>query len=971
MKARSYAHLTIASGPTGSGEPMRRRRPGLLILAATLMASLAFAPGLVSCSGAPKPSPAPAPAPAPSPPPPVEKPAPNLSDLIAAGDEAGIRTFFANQEQLSLPDAKGSYPLHRAIEKGSAQTVELLLVLGAKIEVKDSQGRSPLRLAVDTGSADCAKILVSRGADTFSLDASGRSVAEAALAKGPAMIQVVFNRDNVNARAADGSTVLHVACDRLLEDAVARLLAAGADVSLRDKVGRSPLDLALLHPDRIEAARIAELLIQKGAGPSYPDFSWFSQAARAVDYNSLRFEDGATALHEATSHRQRGFVEFLLSRKVNPNSRNSAGSTPLHEAVRSGWLDGAELLMKNGADPNARDGFDNTPLHIALPDEGRKDGVALLLRYGADPSLKDRNGNTPLHVAIQVGYPVPMIEELIAAKAPVNATNAAGDGALMLALRAKRYDYAKPLLDAGADIFLVNARAESPLSLAVAAGPDALDAIITAANVKSKDNFGNGPLALAVGLKASPQSIALLVSKGAEPNARNNAGDTALHLTVRQNLKEQGEALILAKADIFVANVRGESPLSIALTARGGPIDWLFTADTVTARDANGETCLHHAARRNLASALEFLVGKGAVLDAANGSGETPLHAAVKADSAEAARALLSLGAQSAARDTMGDTPLHAAVLWGARKSLPVLVLAGVDLNARDFAGEAPLNQAVRKKDRESARFLLDHGADPDSRDNRGASPLSTAARSGSADLVRDLLAAKADVANRDLAGRTPLLEAADLGDVETTRLLVGAGADIMARDSDGDSPLGIALKRSMAVLKTLLISANVNRADPDGMTPLRIAVESKASNEALDLVLSNGADIDQRDRYSDTALNAALRTGNLELAGRLAKAGADLFARDKDGETPVSMAMAKGTEALKTLVTAAGIGARDVLGNGLLHYAAVSGSSEAAAWLLAAGADRSARNISGETAADVAEKRGKTDLATLLKPGK
>ena len=108
---------------------------------------------------------------------------------------------------------------------------------------------------------------------------------------------------------------------------------------------------------------------------------------------------------------------------------------------------------------------------------------------------------------------------------------------------------------------------------------------------------------------------------------------------------------------------------------------------------------------------------------------------------------------------------------------------------------------------------------------------------------------------------------------------------------------------------------------------------------------------------------------GNREQAAVLAKAGADPFVRDKDGETPVSLAMAAGTESLKALVTAAGIAAKDKLGNGWLHYAALTASADSATWLLAAGADRGAKNISGETASDLALKRGKTELAALLKP--
>lgn len=531
------------SAGRGVARPFRARAAALCVSAAIL-----FAAGLAACSSSPPPAtPAPAPKPAKL----------SLAELIASGDTEGIKTYFANQEQLNTPDAEGFYPLHRAVDKGSPEVVTLLLALGAKTEVRDPAGKSPLRHAVDSGSQACAKVLADQGADVYSADTKGTTVADAALAAGGDLIGAVFDAKNVNGRGTDGKTALHLAADRLLVDAVNRLLAIGADPSLKDASGHTPLDLALLHPDRIEAAQIAEILVLKGSTTSYPNFAWFTQAAKAVDYNSVRYADGTTPLHEATAQQQKGFVLFLLSRKVNPNVHDSAGSTPLHVAIREGWLEGAELLLKAGADPNARDGFDNTPLHIAMPEADRQGGVSLLLKYGADPSLKDRNGNTPLHVAIQLGYPVPLIQELIDAKAPVNAANAAGDTALMLALREKRYDYAKPLLDAGADIFLVNARGESALSTAISLGSDALDAIMTPANVRARDNYGNNCIALAVNLKASPDCIALLVSKGADPNSRNNAGDTPLHLAVRQNFREQGEALILAKADIFASNEKG------------------------------------------------------------------------------------------------------------------------------------------------------------------------------------------------------------------------------------------------------------------------------------------------------------------------------------------------------------------------------------------------------------------------------
>jgi ankyrin repeat protein len=938
---------------------------------------------------------------------------PDLGALISAKDTAGIKDFFKNRELLDAPDAEGFYPLHRAVLQGSTDVVDLLAALGARLETLDAKGRTPLRLAVDEGQAGPARALTDRGASIFATDSSGASAASAALAKGGDIFAAVFTAKTVSQKAPDGSTALHLAADGLLEDSVRKLVDLGADPAARSQNGRLPVDLALLHPDRTESARIAEFLIQKGPSPSFPEFAWFAQAARAMNYSTLRFEDGNTPLHEAVAAKERGFVDFLLSRKANPNARNGAGSSPLHEAVRSGWLEGADLLLKGGADPNVRDGFDNTPLHIALPEAGRDAGIALLLANGADPSLKDRNGNIPLHVAVQVGYPVALIQRLLDSGSPVNAANAAGDTALHIALRTGRLEYAPALLAKGADIFLANGKGESPLSVAIGlaggmsvaaqdpASPSAakpataatataassaksegcaacaaLAAIITPANVLSRDNMGNTPLHIAVTLQAPPEAIALIASKGGDPNARNNSGDAPLHFAVRKNWRVQGEALLAAKADIFASNVKGETPLSLALTSAGGPVDWLFNSQTIAARDAYGDTPLHHAARLNLAAAIDFLAQKGADPNAKNQDGASPLAAAVKVNATASAKALVKAGASLSVRDAMGDTPLHVAVLWSARDCLSDLVAAGADVNARNLSGESPLHQAARKRDLESLRFLLGHGAFLQARDNRGATPLFTASKSGSLDVAKILIAANAEVESRDLAGQTPLAAAIDSGELETAKALVAAGASILALDAEGQSPLSLAAKRGLPALDAILGPTNINAADSNGRSVLRLLVDGGATVQVAALALTKGAFPDARDGDSNTALHAALKAGNLAVAASLAAAGADIYATNRNGETPVSIAIgannangaSAGLDALKAILAGPQLKLQDATGATALHYAARVGANDAAAWLLEAGVDKNQRNILGETAADVAEKRGYADLAAKLK---
>lgn len=890
----------------------------------------------------------------------------SLTDLVMSGDVNAIKKFYANQEQLNQKDGQGLYPLHYAVMRGDPQIAEILIVLGAKPDVKDPAGKTPLRYAVDRTQIPMAQMLVDRGADPFVADASGMSAAEAALIAGPNMLSAVFNAKNINGSGQDGRTILHMASDRLMVNEVDLLINMGASVQAKDKADRTALDLALLSPDDKKAAIIAEKLILKGANPSFPEFAWFATTVRSADYSTVRFSNGNTPLHEAISRFQLGFADFLLSKGLTANIKNIGGDAPLHVTVRTGWLAGAELLLKNGADPDIRDGKNNTPLHLASPASVRLTMTQLLLRYKADPSLKDQDGNTALHKAVKLAYEPSIVEELLKAGAPVNSANLEGDTPLMLCVKTGNYQYAEALINGGADVFLRNLKGEFPLSIAVGRGTEAVDKIVLPSNVLQRDNLGNSVLATAVFLKGAPNVISLILSKGADPNTRNNSGDNALHMAVRSNLAAQGILLINAKTDIFASNSAQETPVFLALAASDGPYDWFFTPSVITARDGNGDTVGHLAARKNLADGLEYLRSKGADLGAVNSAKETLLHAAVKTDSAEAARYLIANGASLTARDINGDAPLNTAVLSNSKTCLQVLVLSGVDLNARNFTGEAALHQAVRKQNSDFVSYLVDRGARLEVRDTRGLTPLAVAAGEAQAGIVQYLVKAGAFVDARDYSGSTPLYHAVESGQLDLVRVLVQANSDILAQNASNDSPLLASLKKGPAVLRELLAAASRDKADSEGKTPLRLLVEARASSDMITLALGNGADPNSKDKFADTPLHAALAQKDYSTAGILLSAKADPFAPNHQGVTPIAMVISD-TAALKDFVSAAGLSAADILGEGFLHYAVRSGSANAVKLLLDMGIDKTARNISGETAVDIAKSRNDPALLNLL----
>ena len=122
--------------------------------ASVLASIVAIAFLLSSCVGQPKPAPQPEPAPV------VAEP--DIADLIARGDTAGLQAMFRGRELVNRPDASGRFPLHLAVLRQSREMVEILLAIGAVPDPQDAEKKTPLRYAVDAQDAAIAKVLVAK-----------------------------------------------------------------------------------------------------------------------------------------------------------------------------------------------------------------------------------------------------------------------------------------------------------------------------------------------------------------------------------------------------------------------------------------------------------------------------------------------------------------------------------------------------------------------------------------------------------------------------------------------------------------------------------------------------------------------------------------------------------------------------------------------------------------------------------------
>lgn len=154
-----------------------------------------------------------------------------------------------------------------------------------------------------------------------------------------------------------------------------------------------------------------------------------------------------------------------------------------------------------------------------------------------------------------------------------------------------------------------------------------------------------------------------------------------------------------------------------------------------------------------------------------------------------------------------------------------------------------------------------------------------------------------------------------------------------------------------------------IDSANEEGMTPLMAACRT-SKYWMVSHLLSNGADINARDRAGATPLmHAIARKGNDSMVKLLILSGANINAKNNRGYTPLMIAaQTPDTEELIRLLLLKGASVNDVAEYGLtaLIIASQNGASPAViSSLIAKGADINAKTYSGATALTLARKSG------------
>jgi ankyrin repeat protein len=249
------------------------------------------------------------------------------------------------------------------------------------------------------------------------------------------------------------------------------------------------------------------------------------------------------------------------------------------------------------------------------------------------------------------------------------------------------------------------------------------------------------------------------------------------------------------------------------------------------------------------------LLASGANVNQTQPDGSTPLHWAVYTVDRELVAALLRKGARADAVNKYGASPLAEAARLANVELAGMLLEAGANANVANEDGQTPLMLTARTGNVAVAKLLVQHGADVNLRERfRNQSAVMWAAGEGHGEMVEFLVSQKADLTLRAAAndwetqisseprvqyrptgGLTPLLYAARSGCMRCVAAIAGAGADVDRPNPDGMTPMIMALDNGYPAVAQYLLDhgANPHTWDWWGRTPLYVAVTMRGGPDS------------------------------------------------------------------------------------------------------------------------------------------
>ena len=439
-----------------------------------------------------------------------------LIKAVKGRDAATARKLIESNVDVNAPQADGATALHWAVHRDDLETAKLLIEAGANVEATNDFGVMPLSLAATNRNAAMIEMLLEAGADANAALMTGETLLMTAAHAGDLdTVDVLLSHGaDVNAKEPiRRQTALMWALGENHTDVVRRLVEHGADIHAATTLGFTPLLFAAREGD-LEAAGI---LLDAGADANTTAKSLETRKDSGASSGDGKKEKvGLSALHVAVQRGHADIAILLLERGADANA-DGPGFTPLHWAVGT-WE--TEMNGANGITAPKEHEWDT----LRGVQEGKFELVKALLDHGADPNALLEK--PPARYGFTATRPVK------------NSTP------FYLAAFAGEVEIMRLLADRGAD---PNLRPDNDLTpMMIAAG----------VNRSTRE--------LSVSEEDLLAAIKLTVELGADVNATDRGGNTAMHGAAWIRSVDIVQYLVDNGADVNALNKAGRSPLYIA-----------------------------------------------------------------------------------------------------------------------------------------------------------------------------------------------------------------------------------------------------------------------------------------------------------------------------------------------------------------------------------------------------------------------
>jgi ankyrin repeat protein len=374
-------------------------------------------------------------------------------------------------------------------------------------------------------------------------------------------------------------------------------------------------------------------------------------------------------------------------------------------------------------------------------------------------------------------------------------------------------------------------------------------------------------------------------------------------------------------------------------------LELLQAGADINAIDERGRTAVMAATHANQPETVRALIEAGADIDIRDSRLDNPFLYASAEGLYEIVNLTIEAGANTRLTNRFGGTALIPAAERGHVSIVhELLTRTDVDVNHVNDLGWTALLEAIVLSDggprhQQIVQLLVDHGADVTIPDKNGVTALQHAqvrgfkeieqillatataldlqiihaAGTGDLEYVRQLLVQGASVHAQDADGRTALIAAAYRNDLPMVDILIEAGSDVNKQDETQQSAYLISTSEGYLELlqRTLQAGANVHSKDSFNGTGL-IRAADRGHVEIIRELLKTDIEIDHVNNLGWTALLEAIILGDggtrhTEVVRLLVEAGVDVNLADSNGITPLAHARQRGHNRMVEILVSAG----------------------------------------------------------------